>query len=131
MSISNAPCWDSTIVLLYTCIDTILVDNADPLQQNSRMTAFVFRDSELRVECWEIGTLLLSSDQQTTRQCDSKRAPRVMQMDVGEGKVTGVDIITYAAPAAIWPSSEISSEALDFSLAPSYVVLMLIHTSTV
>jgi len=54
-----------------------------------------------------------------------------MQMGVGEGKVTGVDIIIYAAPAAIWPSSEISSEALDFSLAPSYVVLMLIHPSTV
>lgn len=92
------------------------------------MTAFVIKDSGLVVECWEVGALLPSSNQQRTRQRSFAGTPRMMQMGVGEGGVTGIDITVWAEPSIIWPP-EFYSDVLDFSLAPSYVFLTLIHTS--
>jgi hypothetical protein len=81
------------------------------------MTAFVITDSGgVAVECWEVDALLPSSDDSSS----------VRQMGVGEGGITGVDIITWPSPTTIYypPSMEqgVHSNALDFTLFPSYVI---------
>lgn len=49
------------------------------------MRAFVLEDSRIDAECWDVGTLLPSSSRQSTRHCEYKEIPRMMQMGVGEG----------------------------------------------
>ena len=90
------------------------------------MTAFRLEDSGLVLECWEIDSLLPTSDQQMTPKRGSKGTPRVMQMGVGEGGVAGVDIVTWSGPTTIWPAPEFSSYAVDLTAVPSYVVLLSI-----
>jgi hypothetical protein len=86
------------------------------------VTAFLVTDGELAVECWEIDDLLPEDGkQQKRRQHSSKRAPRVMQMAVGSGEITGLDILVWPAPTSIYPppSDYLHSNALDFTTSPS------------
>lgn len=94
------------------------------MEQKSRMTAFINTDDGIVVECWEIDDLLPDSVQQNARQHGSKDSVRLKQMSVGEGGVTGIDILTWPAPATIYPppSGYHSNAGLNFNLFPSYVI---------
>ncbi|MCJ1334971.1 hypothetical protein MMC09_000237, partial [Bachmanniomyces sp. S44760] len=91
----------------------------DPIPQKSRVTAFVNTDDGLRVECWEISDLLESVPSKP-RHCDSKGMPRRTQMGVGEGGISGIDIVTWPSSATLYPPppSHVGT-AIDFSGKPN------------
>jgi len=97
------------------------------------MTAFVLTDSGVAVECWEIGALL--PEQQITRQDGSKGAVRRMHMGIGEGGLTGVDIITWPSYTTLYPPPSSSdgsykSNLFDFTLNPLYGIPYFYTEST-
>jgi len=95
-----------------------IFDDVEPLPQTSHVTAFVNRDDGLVVECWEVDALLPRNDNQ--KAYADPTAPRVMEMGVGAGGVTGVDIVTWPGPVDIYPPpNDIHSNAFDLSLFPS------------
>ena len=95
------------------------------------MTAFVLTDSGVTVECWVIGDLL--PEQQITRQDGSKGAVRRMHMGVGEGGLTGVDIITWPSYTTLYPpppDASYKSNGFDFTLNPWYGIPYFYTEST-
>lgn len=96
-----------------------------PLTQKSYVTAILKTAKGVSVECWEIGELLPKSVPSTNRHCESAETPRSMQMSVGGGGVSGIEISTWPSGAQIFPSPPDQPESANsFAFGKKYVVLV-------
>ena len=96
-----------------------LAGPSKPLPYKHRLTAFFVKDSGVDVECWDIDTLLPSSDRQKTQQDNSKETPPATQDD--DGNVSGAGLYIGAGTgvyALAW------TDSVDLRSAPSYVILI-------
>lgn len=99
----------------YTCL---LIkfgpDDADPLDQKSRVTAFINTDEGLKVQCWEIGDLLPSS--QVTRADGSKGTVQQTKL-AGNIEIT---LFSFAPSVTIFTfgTDEVHENAVDFKARP-------------
>ncbi|KAK3660806.1 hypothetical protein LTR56_000564 [Elasticomyces elasticus] len=74
----------------------------DPLQQTSRITAFIVDDKgDPSVECWEITSVLESN--QVKRADGSQATAHAMSIALGH-ELEGVDILTWPPYSMIWPA---------------------------
>jgi hypothetical protein len=82
------------------------------------VTSFVLRDDGPVVECWEVDALLPREER--PKSYADYTVPSVIDMGVGAGGITGVDIVTWPAPVPIYPPpNAIHSNAFDLSLSAS------------
>jgi len=97
------------------------IDDTDPIEQKSRITAFVSNDTGVFVECWEIDDLL--PDAQITRKDGSKGTVRRKSM-TDDDNFSGVDILTWPAYTQLWPPplESVHAEWFDLSLFNKYVI---------
>jgi len=90
-------------------------DDNDPLNQKSRVTAFVNTDEGLKVQCWEIGDFLPST--QVTRADGSKGTVRQQKM-AGNIQIT---LFSFAPSVTIFSfgTDEVHENAVDFRAKPN------------
>ena len=92
------------------------IDNSDPIDQKSQVTAFINTDKGLKVECWGIGDLLPQN--QVTRTDGSKGAVRRKML--GNISITlfsfspSITIFSFGATGAY-------SNAINFRAKPKWV----------
>jgi len=102
-------------------------DDNDPLEQKSRVTAFVNTDEGLKVECWEIESLLPPDH--------SESNGLVRQKDMGSNM--RITLFSFAPAVNIFSfgTSSIHANAVDFSKKPNLFTvkagLVLIEAQTV
>ncbi|KXT18887.1 hypothetical protein AC579_3524 [Pseudocercospora musae] len=91
----------------------------DPLQQKSRITAFVVdNDGNPSVECWEITNIV--DDFQVQRKDGSTATSRAMSL-AKAGELDGLDILTWPAASPIWPipDHDVAQTYFDLAAKPS------------
>ena len=90
------------------------IDDNDPIDEKSRVTAFVYTDEGLKVQCWEIGDLLPQN--QITRADGSKGTMSRRKM-AGNVDVT---LFSFLPSTSIFSfgATGMHSNAIDFSKAP-------------
>jgi len=90
------------------------IEDTDPLEQKSRVTAFVNTDEGLKVECWQIGDLLPKN--QVTRADGSKGT--VSQRTLA-GNIA-ITLFSFAPSVTIFSfgATGIHSNAIDFRAKP-------------
>jgi len=91
-------------------------DETDPLDQKSRVTAFVNTDDGLKVECWEIGDLLPQS--QITRADGSKGTVHRKNM---ASLIGGITLFSFAPSVTIFSfgATGVHNNAVDFRSRPN------------
>lgn len=91
-----------------------LEDDNDPINQKSRVTAFLNTDEGLQVQCWEIGDLLPQS--KITREDGSKGSFSQKRL-LGNIDIT---LFSFAPSVTIFSfgTSEVHSNAVDFRAKP-------------
>lgn len=89
-------------------------DESDPINQNSRVTAFVNTDEGLKVQCWEIGDFL--PDSKAKRAGGSKGAMRATRL-AGNIQIT---LFSFAPSVTLFSfDADIHSNAIDFRAKPN------------
>lgn len=90
-------------------------DDNDPIDQHSRVTAFINTEEGIKVECWEIGDFL--PDNQVTRKDGSKGTVRKQRM-LGDISIT---LFSFAPSVTLFQfgTSEVHSNAVDFRSKPN------------
>ena len=93
------------------------IDDSDPIDQKSQVTAFINTDKGLKVECWAIGDLLPQT--QVTRADGSKGTVRRKKM-VGNISIT---LFSFAPSVTIFSfgATGVHSNAIDFRAKPKWV----------
>ncbi|KAK5702874.1 hypothetical protein LTR97_003820 [Elasticomyces elasticus] len=90
----------------------------DPLQQTSRITAFIVDDrGQPSVECWEITNILESMQM---KRADGSQATSHAMSIARSGDLDGLDILTWPAIADIWPSMGDAVHSDNFDLSNTF-----------
>jgi hypothetical protein len=91
-------------------------DDSEPINQKSRVTAFVNTDKGLKVECWEIGDLM--PDVHVTRADGSTGVVRQMKMDSTGEFITNLFSFPPASLLFRFGTSGVHSNGIDFKAKP-------------
>ncbi|KAK5732116.1 hypothetical protein LTR17_010824 [Elasticomyces elasticus] len=90
----------------------------DPLQQTSRITAFIVDDSgQPFVECWEITTVLESMQM---KRADGSQATSHAMSIARSGELDGLDILTWPSITDVWPPAYDSVHSDNFDLSNTF-----------
>lgn len=86
------------------------IDESDPINQNSRVTAFVNTNEGLKVQCWEIGDFLPES-----KASGSKGAMRATRL-AGNIQIT---LFSFSPSVTLFSfDANVHSNAIDFRAKP-------------
>lgn len=85
---------------------TRVPDHSGPVEQRSHLTAFIQGDEGVKVECWEIQSHPSRNMQQSSQHRDPKDTVQVTSMDIGDGGLVGVSILTWPYAGVIYPTSD-------------------------